>query len=77
MDRIEKRFKARGYKVPKLVFWNVASRTNVMPVSSNTEGAILVSGFSPMAAKMVFTGKTNPWEALLDVLNSERYNVKF
>ena len=31
----EGRFATYGYKMPKLVFWNVNSRTNVIPVLSN------------------------------------------
>ena len=31
-DTIGRRFAAHGYRMPKLVFWNVNSRTNVIPV---------------------------------------------
>ncbi len=34
-DTIRRRFAVHGYKMPKLVFWNVNSRTNVIPVLSN------------------------------------------
>lgn len=33
----------------------------------------LVSGFSVNVAKMVMSGKTDPFECLLETLNTERY----
>ena len=33
----------------------------------------LVSGFSPSICKMVLSNKIDPYEALLDELNTERY----
>lgn len=72
-DTIAKRYAAHGYKMPRLVFWNVASRTGTIPVKENELGVALVSGFSVNVAKMVMSGKTDPFEALLETLNSERY----
>jgi hypothetical protein len=41
----------------------------------NDKGVVLVSGFSPAALKAVTTGmNTTPYEAMLEVLNSPRYN---
>ena len=33
----------------------------------------LVSGFSPNVAKMVMSGKLDPFDCLLETLNTERY----
>jgi hypothetical protein len=55
------------------VFWNVNSRTGTIPVKENELGVALVSGFSVNVAKMVMSGKTDPFECLLETLNSERY----
>ena len=71
---IEDRFRIHGYKMPKLVFWNVASRTNTIPVKENDFGVILVSGFSVNIVNMVMSGETDPWLALKGVLDNERYN---
>lgn len=60
-------------KLPRLVFWNVNSRTNTIPVVENDLGVVLVSGFSTNIVKMVLSGKTDPWETLCDTLNSSRY----
>lgn len=70
---ITKRYKAAGYKLPRLVFWNVNSRTGTIPVVENDLGVALVSGFSPNIAQMVMSGQTDPYECLLETLNGERY----
>ena len=40
-DTIGRRFAAHSYRMPKLVFWNVNSRTNVIPVRENELGVAL------------------------------------
>ena len=44
-------------------------------MQTNENGVALVSGFSPAIAKMVFSAKTDPYEVLLETLDSERYAV--
>ena len=70
---IAQKYANAGYKMPRLVFWNVNSRTGTIPVKENDLGVALVSGFSVNVAKMVMSGKTDPYECLLETLNSERY----
>ena len=72
-DVIAQKYAEHGYKLPRLVFWNVNSRTGTIPVKENDLGVALVSGFSVNIAKMVMSGKTDPYECLLETLNSERY----
>ena len=72
-DTIAQKYANAGYKIPRLIFWNVASRTGTIPVKENDLGVALVSGFSTNVAKMVMSGKTDPFECLLETLNSERY----
>ena len=72
-DVIAQKYAAHGYKIPRLVFWNVNSRTGTIPVKENDMGVALVSGFSVNIVKMVMSGKTDPFECLLETLNSERY----
>lgn len=72
-DVIAQKYTNAGYKIPRLVFWNVASRTGTIPVKENDLGVALVSGFSVNVAKMVMSGSVDPFECLLEVLNSERY----
>lgn len=72
-DEIGDRFKAAGYKLPRLVFWNVCSRSETIPVKENELGVALVSGFSPNIADMVMSGELDPWKLLVDKLNTDRY----
>ena len=62
-----------GYLIPRMIFWNVNSRTGTIPVKENELGVALVSGFSVNVVKMVMSGKTEPFECLLETLNAERY----
>lgn len=70
---IERKYKNAGYKLPRLVFWNVNSRTGTIPIRENDLGVALVSGFSVNICKMVMSGKTDPFECLLNMINSPRY----
>ena len=72
-EGIDREFKEHGYKMPRLVFWNCNSRTNVIPVRENELGIGLVSGFSVNICKMVLSGKLDPYECLKEQLDSERY----
>ncbi|GMO53143.1 MAG: hypothetical protein Pg6C_19350 [Treponemataceae bacterium] len=44
---IKKRWEEKGYKLPRLVFWNVCSRTGTIPVKENELGAALIAFFFP------------------------------
>lgn len=67
------KFKQHGYALPKLVFWNVNSRTNTIPCRFNDNGVLLISGFSPNILKMVMNGETDPYKALIKELDGSRY----
>lgn len=70
---IAQRYAEAGYQIPRLVFWNVNSRSGTIPVKENDLGVALVSGFSPNIAKMVMSGQTDPYDCLLEAINAERY----
>ena len=70
---IEETYNRYRYKLPKLVFWNVCSRTGTIPVKENDLGVALVSGFSTNIAEMIMNDKLDPLEILLDKLNTKRY----
>lgn len=71
---IEESYNNYGYKLPKLVFWNVCSRTGTIPLKENDLGVALVSGFSTNIAEMIMNDKLDPLEILLDKLNTKRYD---
>lgn len=70
---IAEKYSQKGYKLPRLIFWNVNSRTGTLPVIENDLGVALVSGFSVNIVKMVLTGELDPYKCLVDQLMSERY----
>ena len=72
-ENAKHKFEAAGYKLPQLVFWNVASRNRQQPVTQNEQGVALVSGCSPRIFSMVMDGMLNPYDFLLSVVNAERY----
>ena len=75
-ETIEKKYEKSGYKMPRLIFWNVCGRTNTIPKVDNEEGLCLLSGFSQNAMKVAADKtKKDPYEALINVLDSPRYQV--
>lgn len=74
-DTISARFTRYGYRLPRLIFWNVNSRMGVIPVQENELGVALVSGFSANICKMVLSGELSPYKVLVETLNSPRYEV--
>lgn len=66
-------FAARGYALPRVVFWNVASRALQQPVTRNEQGVALVSGCTPRLFEMVLGGNLSPYAYMLEVLNAPRY----
>lgn len=74
---IGKEYAKYGYKLPRLIFWNVNGNcsSNVVPVQQNEMGVVLMSGYSQNLIKMVMSNKTDPYECLVEQLNSERYQI--
>lgn len=71
---IDKKFADAGYKRPTMVFWNVQSRNDNVPVTEKEPGVFLVSGLSPVTFKNALNTKvTNPRDLMLEVIDSERY----
>jgi len=72
-DAIAQKYAEHGYLLPRLIFWNVNSRTGTIPVIENELGVALVSGFSVNIVKMVMSGNLDPFECLKEQLLSARY----
>lgn len=66
-------FAQSGYRLPRVVFWNVASRNLQQPVTMNEQGAILVSGCTPRIFEQATSGEISPYRYMLEVLGGERY----
>ena len=69
----KKKFEEKGYKLPGVVFWNVASRNKGQPVTVNDNGVVLISGCTPKLFSMVASGETNPRAFMMEIVESERY----
>lgn len=72
-ENAKRRFAKYGYKLPRIVFWNVASRNSNQPVTKNEQGVALVSGCTPRLFSMVASGELSPYTVMMDTLGSERY----
>ena len=72
-ENLAERFSNNGYKLPRLVFWNICSRTGTIPVKENDNGVALVSGYSVNIMNMVLSNELDPLKCLLKQLNTERY----
>jgi hypothetical protein len=73
LDVMRKRFANYGYKLPKIVMWNVNARKDT--VLSQSEDVIFISGQSPSSFKALcqnLDGIT-AYELMLQVLNSKAY----
>ena len=70
---MRKLFKANGYELPDVVFWNVNARCDAMPVTRSETGAALVSGYSPSVFDMVMGGEISPVAVMDKILASKRY----
>jgi hypothetical protein len=71
--QIATKYNKAGYDLPRLIFWNLNSRTNTIPMKQNKLGVTLVSGFSANVMNMVLNNELDPYKALLKELNKDRY----
>lgn len=75
-------FKEAGYKMPKIVFWNLNASYGNVPVKFDKEGTALVGGFSPALMKSIFSGELKeedftPLAIMQRTLQVERYNIVY
>lgn len=74
-ENARRMFEENGYRLPDVVFWNVASRNRQQPVSQNEQGAALVSGCTPRLFSMIAGGELSPLKIMLEIIGSERYSM--
>lgn len=77
-DEMKRRFASAGYEIPQVVFWNVDSRQDTFHADADRKGVQLVSGQSINTFKTIVKSfNMTAEEAMLEVINSERYaNIK-
>ena len=72
----QKMFAEAGYEMPRIVFWNLNSRSANVPVRHNEQGVALVSGFSPSILKSILAAEEfTPEKIMLDTVMNARYDV--
>lgn len=65
----KKAFADKGYKLPTVIFWNVAGMTLGIPVTKYDSDVAIVSGFSVNVLENLFTlDKYNPTDVMLEQL---------
>ena len=72
-EEIRHKYSQYGYDMPQLVFWNVMSRHDNVPVRRDQNGVVLISGMSPAILRFISDGDINPEKFMFNVLYSERY----
>lgn len=77
-DVIKKEFKKSGYKLPKLIWWNVNAVNEAFPMKAD-ENCQYVSGASPSIMKAILNGQMlSPIDLIKSAVLIERYkNIKF
>jgi len=76
IDELKQMYARHGYQVPQVIYWNVKSRDNHFHTRSDIPGTMLASGSSPRVFEAVMQMKDldiTPYDAMLEVLNGERY----
>lgn len=66
-------FEQYGYSLPRVVFWNVDSRSLQQPVTKNEQGVTLISGCTPRIFSMLANDTLDPYAAMIYILTGERY----
>jgi glyoxylate utilization-related uncharacterized protein len=77
IEMIERNFTDAGYKVPKIVFWNLNAADNA-PVKFDKNDTALVSGFSPAIMKAVLSADIEnftPEAIMLQTIMNPRYDI--
>lgn len=73
---IQEQYLKAGYKMPQIVFWNLQSRRDNIPVKAHQTGAALISGFSPSIMKSLLGGEEfTPVTIMNRTIDSERYSL--
>jgi hypothetical protein len=68
----------KGYKVPRIVIWNLSADCHDMHAQANTEGVVMLSGWSPAMFKVLMAKGVEiqtPYTALRYQLDDAMYDV--
>ncbi len=74
-EQAKQLYRSYGYELPHVVFWNVQSRNEQLPVKMNEQGVALVSGCNLRLFSQVLSGETDPYTYMMNVIGGERYRM--
>lgn len=74
-EMVKKMFSDAGYEMPNIVYWNIQSRGENVPVRFDESGTALISGFSPSIMTSLLSGATmTPVSIMMETIGKERYS---
>jgi len=65
-DAIVRAYAGAGYDVPVIVYWNLATRLETVPVEAERKGVALMNGFSPAMMKVFMGDDADAEEETMD-----------
>lgn len=71
-------YEQAGYDMPKIIFWNLNAAYGNFPVTFDTHGTAMVSGFSPTILKSILSGNMDdftPEAIMLKTVMDDRYSI--
>jgi hypothetical protein len=75
MEKIESLYRDSGYVRPQIVFWNVNGATDDFPCTTDSNGTVMISGFSPVILKSVMNSKEcSSVSVMRHTLSDQRYS---
>jgi hypothetical protein len=85
LDALKAKFKSageelwgegKGWKVPRVIIWNLREQFKQYQATENTPGVVMISGWHPSVLKRLIEGVeiTTPWDGLRWILDAERYD---
>ena len=76
MAELREKFKANGYDLPKIIYWNVDSKNDVYHATCEQHNVAMVSGQSTSTFKTVLKSiDEDAYEMMLSTLNDPIYDV--
>jgi hypothetical protein len=74
-EMVKKMFTDAGYESPNIIYWNIQSRGENVPVSFDEQGTALISGFSPSIMTSLLSGVSmTPVSIMMETIGKERYS---
>ena len=77
-ESIKEKWNNAGYEMPTLIYWNVNTDRNILPMMDAQKGVILASGYSTNNLDLILGGDFGEQymeEQLMTILSKERYDA--